>query len=229
MPRGPGPGGPGPSSQEAHPVDFPDRLKAIVFLIRRPSPSEIDRFLALSRQLPLSYSPVGLTRHAPHGAHVGDHRVSIGHGEADFERARAALIAWRHFEIGWVQLFPPRAPIETGTVVAVLIRHLGCWSLNGARVVYQVGGSDTQSGFGFAYGTLTNHAESGEELFEVFIDRQSGNVMYRIRATARPRSALARIGQPIVRQLQARFRRDSAAAMARATSNHGTRAEPPLR
>ncbi len=71
---------------------------------------------------------------------------------------------------------------------------------------------------GFAYGTLTNHAESGEELFEVFIDPVSTAVMYRIRAISLPQTTLARIGQPIVRMLQARFRRDSAAAMKRATS-----------
>ena len=36
--------------------------------------------------------------------------------------------------------------------------------------------------FGFAYGTLTNHAESGEELFEVFLDPQRADVIYRILA-----------------------------------------------
>jgi uncharacterized protein (UPF0548 family) len=88
--------------------------------------------------------------------------------------------------------------------------------LNGARVLYHVGGSAGQDAFGFAYGTLTNHAESGEELFEVFLDRQSGDVRYRIRAVSRPQSPLTRVGQPIVRLLQARFRRDSAEAMRRA-------------
>src|SRR5262249_1661869 len=92
----------------------------------------------------------------------------------------------------------------------------GFWSLNGARVLYHVGGTDGQDAFGFAYGTLTNHAESGEELFEGSIDRQSGDVMYRIRAGSRPQSALGWIGQPIVRLVQARFRNDSAVAMRRA-------------
>jgi len=99
--------------------------------------------------------------------------------------------------------------------VAVLIRHLGFWSLNGCRVLYEVGSPDDDR-FGFAYGTLTNHAEAGEELFEVFLDPERDEVMYRIRAISKPRAALAHIGQPIVRALQARFRRDSAAAMKRA-------------
>ncbi|HUQ89511.1 MAG TPA: DUF1990 family protein, partial [Vicinamibacterales bacterium] len=64
--------------------------------------------------------------------------------------------------------------------------------------------------------TLPNHAESGEELFEVYIDPRTDDVIYRIRATSKPQSMLAWLGQPIVRVLQARFRRDSAAAMKRA-------------
>ena len=115
-------------------------------------------------------------------------------------------MAWRQFDIGWVEVFPRHAPVEVGTVVAVLIQHLGFWSLNGCRVLYNVSGDGR---FGFAYGTLTNHAESGEELFDVFFDPESDEVRYRIRATSKPQAALARIGQPIVRALQARFRRDS--------------------
>ena len=189
-----------------------------MFLMRRPSPAEIERFLDRSRTLPLSYGPIGIVRHPSDVDRLDEQVVIIGHGEADFERARIALASWTHFDLGWVEAFPVGAPIETGTVVAVLIRHLGFWSLNGARVLYQVGEADVQAGFGFAYGTLTNHAESGEELFEVCIDRQSGDVMYRIRAVSWPQSALTWIGQPIVRLLQARFRHDSAVAMRRATS-----------
>ena len=126
-------------------------------------------------------------------------------------------MAWKQFDIGWVETFPRHAPIAVGTVVAVLIRHLGFWSLNGCRVVYCVGDPENDVRFGFAYGTLPNHAEAGEELFEVFVDPQTDDVMYRIRATSWPRAMLARVGQPIVRALQSRFRSHSAAAMARAT------------
>ena len=105
--------------------------------------------------------------------------------------------------------------------MAVLIRHLGFWSLNGCRVVYGVGGGTDETRFGFAYGTLTNHAESGEELFEVFIDPATEDVFYRIRATSWPRALLARVGQPIVRMLQARFRRHSVESMKRATGANG--------
>jgi uncharacterized protein (UPF0548 family) len=189
-----------------------------VFLLRRPSRREIERFLDRSHDLPLSYGPAGIVRRTSAGDRVGEHVLTIGHGEAEFERARVALAAWKHFDLGWVQAFPRQLSIDAGTDVAVLIRHLGFWSLNGARVLYQVGGSDGEDAFGFAYGTLTNHAESGEELFEVSIDAQTRAVLYRIRAVSWPQSPLAWIGQPIVRLLQERFRWDSADAMRRAIS-----------
>jgi uncharacterized protein (UPF0548 family) len=89
--------------------------------------------------------------------------VAIGRGTADFERSRTALAAWKQFDMGWVELFPRSASVEPGTIVAVLIRHLGFWSLNGGRVVYGVGDRHRGNHFGLAYGTLTNHAEGGEE------------------------------------------------------------------
>ena len=187
-----------------------------MFLARCPSREAIERFVRDSQELPLSYSPVGIAA----GEGVGrfdETLVAIGRGEADFERARAALLRWRQFDIGWVETFPQNAPITVGTVVAILVRHFGFWSLNGCRVVYRVGSVEDDTRFGFAYGTLTNHAEAGEELFEVFADPQTEEVMYRIRATSSPRAAFAYLGYPLVRALQARFRRHSAMAMKRAT------------
>jgi len=70
--------------------------------------------------------------------------------------------------------------------------------------------------FGFAYGTLPNHAEMGEEIFEVLLEPESEEVVYRIRAVSKPRAALARIGYPITRVFQERFRRDSIRALQRA-------------
>jgi uncharacterized protein (UPF0548 family) len=193
-----------------------------MFLAQRPARDTIDRFLRDSQDLPLSYEPVGIVNSETVG-HVDEASVAIGRGKADFERARAALIGWSQFDIGWVETFPRRAPVAVGTVVAVLIRHFGFWSLNGCRVVYHVGGLADHARFGFAYGTLTNHAEAGEELFEVFVDLQTDVVKYRIRAISWPRATLARVGQPIVRLLQARFRHHSAAAMKLATSTGGIR------
>jgi len=186
-----------------------------MFLIHRPSAQQIQRFLDASRDLPLSYTPVGLARTGASGFRVDEEIVVVGSGEADFARATAALTGWRHFDLGWVELHPWQAGITDGAVVAVAIRHFGFWSLNGCRVVYAT--SDPhQCTFGFAYGTLPNHAESGEEIFEARLDPGTGEVTFRIRAASRPRAPLARLGYPLTRLLQARFRRDSAAAVRRA-------------
>ena len=184
-----------------------------MFLARRPSADAIQRFLRDSRDLPLSYAPVGILNLESTRQNIDELTVTIGRGPAEFARARAALIAWKQFDIGWVETYPLNAPVAPGSVVAVLIRHLGFWSLNGCRVVYGAGSPTDGTRFGYAYGTLTNHAEAGEELFEIFIDPATEIVSYHIRATSWPRAALAKVGQPIVRSLQARFRSDSARAM----------------
>lgn len=187
-----------------------------MFLARYPSAALVDRFLHGCRELPLSYGePIGLLEPLAHGRVLDDALVPIGRGEQDYARARAALLAWKQFDLGWVRVFPGDAPVEVGTEVAVLFRHLGFWSLNGCRILYDAAPADDRRRVGFAYGTLSNHAIAGEELFEVYLDPESNLVVYRIRATSWPRALAARAGLPVVRMLQRRFRRDSAKAMRR--------------
>ena len=188
-----------------------------MFLTRRPSPEEIKQFIDRSQALPLSYDPIGLANESPPGFKIDEASSIIGHGVATFARAKQALTHWQQFDLGWVELHPSAAPIEVGTVVAVLVRHLGFWSLNGCRIVYLLNESKNETSFGFAYGTLTNHSELGEEIFEVRLNPESQEVTYRIRAVSKPRAALAVLGYPFTRLCQERFRRDSIAAMRRAS------------
>jgi uncharacterized protein (UPF0548 family) len=190
-----------------------------MFLAHRPSAREIEEFIKQSINLPLSYEQVGLAKQSPSDFKIDQASGVIGRGKTTFERAKLALREWRHFELGWVEIFPKNASIEPATTVAVLVHHFGFWSLNGCRVVYELGDRPDDTSFGFAYGTLTNHAEMGEEIFQVSISPESEEVSYRIRAASKPRATLARIGYPITRMLQARFRRDSIAAMQRAVRN----------
>jgi uncharacterized protein (UPF0548 family) len=184
-----------------------------MFLATRPSRQAIERFIKDSQGLALSYDQVGLARGTPDDYDLDETLATIGHGEAAFERAKAALSAWKHFGFSWVEVSPPAASIAPGSVVAVLVRHLGFWSLSGCRVLYTVGDRALGPTFGFAYGTLVNHVEQGEEIFEVSLRPKTLEVVYRIRAASRPRAVLARVGYPIARALQARFRKDSAQAM----------------
>jgi len=187
-----------------------------MFAISRPSDYVIQHFITQSQQLALSYDQIGVAREKEPTFTHDEASAVIGHGANTFAAAKKALDQWRQFDLGWVELFPGGASIEKDTNVAVLIRHLGLWSLHGCRVLYHTGNREEGLLFGLAYGTLTNHAECGEELFEVFLNRESGEVWYRIRAASKPRAMLARVGYPYTRWSQARFRRDSIAAMKRA-------------
>jgi len=187
-----------------------------MFLAHRPSPREIEEFIQDSQRLPLSYDQIGVAKLSRSDLTIDEASATIGLGKTAFECSKLALHEWRHFELGWMEIFPKNASIEPATTVAVLVHHFGFWSLNGCRVVYGLSDRPDDTSFGFAYGTLTNHAEMGEEIFQVSISPETEEVSYRIRAASTPRAKLARIGYPITRLLQARFRRDSIAAMQRA-------------
>jgi len=193
-----------------------------MFLARRPYQREIEELITRSRSLRLSYAPIGIAKESPRGFKVDEASAVIGQGKEVFERAKLALTEWRQFELGWVELFPHAASIEPGTVVAVLVHHhFGIWSLNGCRIVYSIADETPAiETFGFGYGTLTNHAEMGEEIFAVSMDPVSQAVTYNIRAASRPRATLARLGYPYARYCQSRFRKDSLAAMRRAIGSH---------
>src|SRR5580704_11345754 len=110
-----------------------------MFLRRRPSQLDVERFIAASRQLPLSYDPVGLAKQNCAGYTIDEQEAVVGEGWAAFERAKLALAEWRHFAMGWLEVFPTGPAIVPGTVVAIVVRHFGFWSINGCRVVYRVG------------------------------------------------------------------------------------------
>jgi uncharacterized protein (UPF0548 family) len=185
--------------------------------LRRPTAKAFRAFLAAQSRLDLTYPAVGATVAVPPAGHVVDHtRIKLGEGAERFAGARAALGRWAHFRLGWVEIWPPDAPVQVGQVVAVIARLCGLWSLNACRIVYVVDEDGPVRRFGFAYGTLPDHAESGEERFTVEWREADGAVWYDILAFSRPHHPLARLGYPFARKLQRRFARDSAAAMRRA-------------
>ena len=106
-----------------------------MFLITKPGDDEILRFLAREEESQLSYQPVGISAGPSPGFKYDVERACIGHGEEVFLSGCTALRSWRMFDLGWVSIYPRDAGTVVGTDVAVLIRHLGFWSLNGCRVV----------------------------------------------------------------------------------------------
>jgi uncharacterized protein (UPF0548 family) len=191
-----------------------------MFSLTAPSENEIRRFISKQKDSGFSYSEVGASATAaPTGYNLDHNRVQLGRGEGAWRRAAEAIRTWRMFSMPWVGLYWPSAPIQVGTDVAVMVRHLGFYWVNACRIVYTVDDAAPVKRFGFAYRTLADHAESGEERFTVEWDEDKDNVWYDILAFSRPRQPLARLGYPLSRSLQKRFARDSKAAMLRAVSD----------
>jgi uncharacterized protein (UPF0548 family) len=189
--------------------------------LRKPSADTLRDFLAVQSKLDLTYPAVGATAATPPAGYVVDHtRIELGEGAGTFTAARAALERWEQFRLGWVEAWPPDAPIQVGQVVAVTARLFGLWWLNACRIVYVVDEAGPVQRFGFAYGTLPEHAESGEERFTVERREEDDSVWYDILAFSRPRQFLARLAYPFARRIQKRFARDSAAAMLRAAQEN---------
>ena len=188
-----------------------------MFLWRKPNPATLERLLAKHETDSFSYASVGATnREAPAGYNLDCNRIVLGSGNDQFKGARAAIDAWKMFDLDWIELFPQRPSVQVGTAVAVVVQHLGFWSVNISRIVYLI---DEESRYGFAYGTLQCHSEEGEERFLVEHDPTTDEVWYDLSAFSKPRQPLARIGYPISRHLQKRFARESLAAMKRAADS----------
>jgi uncharacterized protein (UPF0548 family) len=190
--------------------------------LRKPSADEVHRFLREQAKLSFTYAAVGATADKLPTGYVVDHtRINLGVGESVFQAAKAALQRWDQFRLGWLEAGPAETPIKTGEVVAILARAIGLWWLNGCQIVYVVDETGPVSKFGFAYGTLPDHAGIGEERFLIETNREDSSVWYDILAFSRPNHFLARLGYPLVRRTQKRFGRESAAAMLRAVRDGG--------
>jgi uncharacterized protein (UPF0548 family) len=179
--------------------------------IARPDAGTIARVVDARRDADFTYSDVGATREGemPAGYAIDRNREYLGRGV--FASARSQLRAWRMMP-PWTAAEPAQVPIEEGRVFVVLVNALGMWWINPARIVYVI---DEPRRFGFAYGTLPGHAESGEERFLVE-ELDDGAVWYDVSAFSRPRFWGARVAYPLTRALQKQFARDSRAAMLRA-------------
>ena len=151
----------------------------------------------------LSYAEVGATLATrPDGYRHDDDTLTLGTGDAAFDRAVLGLREWRAHRGAGVRVEPPDAPIEVGTTVALALPLLGISTLAACRIVAVV---DEPARFGFAYGTLAGHPERGEESFVV--ERDGDAVRFDISAFSREADPLARLGAPVARLVQRRVTR----------------------
>jgi uncharacterized protein (UPF0548 family) len=214
-----------------------DATIELMFLFSQPSTEAIQSFLDQQRDQSYSYPEVGASRlpvfhspspgpqpsspahFAPTGYNVDHNRQQLGTGRDTFLKAVHAIQSWKMFDLGWCQLCWPDTPIEAGRTIAVVINHYGFWSLNACRIVYVINEEGPVTRYGFAYGTLPEHGEMGEERFSVEWDHSNDEVWYDLYAFSRPRHILARIAYPLSRNLQRRFARESKMAMVSAVNN----------
>lgn len=188
-----------------------------MFFLSKPSRESIGTLISAQRDQRFSYPDVGASRErAPSMYTVDHHRVQLGHGDVVFAQAVKAVKQWKMFDMPWMNLCWPDTPIQAGATVAVLVSHLGFWSLNACRVVYVIEERGACERYGFAYGTLPQHGEIGEERFIVEFQSEDQSVWYDIYAFSRP-GPFARLGYPYTRILQKRFARDSISSMMKAT------------
>lgn len=185
-----------------------------MFLLLKPADQQIQQFIFNLAHSNYSYREVGATASTIPRSYTVDHnRVRLGRGASTWSLAVSAIKSWQMFKLGWVQLCWADTAIRSGSNVAVLVRHYGFYSLNGVRIVYTIDDAGPIKRFGFAYGTLEDHAESGEERFAVEWDQQGDDVYYDLLAFSKPVKLLPRLAFPLSRSLQKRFASGSKAAM----------------
>jgi uncharacterized protein (UPF0548 family) len=187
-----------------------------MFFLRRPTTQRINRFRSEAEQDSFSYPQVGAIGDStlPKGFNVDRNRIRLGEGLHLFDRACAALRAWKMFDIGWVKLIHPAEPVAPGQTVLVLAHTFGLYSLSASRVITMINEDNGQIWRrGFSYGTLRHHVERGEERFSVEYHHEDDSVWYDLLAFSIPKHPMARLGYPLSRAAQRRFATDSKAAI----------------
>lgn len=190
----------------------------MLFLFQ-PSKERVQTLIATQQHESFSYPNVGASRGEFPSGYTSLHgRIELGRGQEVYSRAQQALHNWKMFEVPSVVLHEPHAPIKTDTVVAVAVKHFGFWSLNFCKVVYVIDESGPLFRCGFAYGTLSEHFEKGEERFMIEWDRTSDLVSYEIASFSKPGKLATWLFQPLARKMQKRFLQSSLQAMKRSIS-----------
>jgi len=190
-----------------------------MFLLGPKTEVRVRRIIEKQKASKLSYEGVGRTQTLlPGGCEVHRGQFLLGEGSHVFYKAKEAVQQWRMFDLPWVSLYRENVPLKAGNTVAILVGALGVWMVNLSRVVYVI---DEPRRYGFAYGTLTQHVVAGEERFLVEW-RDDNSVWYEVLAFSSLNYRLAKISPPITRRVQRKFRRESGAAMQKASAVGGT-------
>jgi uncharacterized protein (UPF0548 family) len=133
------------------------------------------------------------------GYHCNRYHIALGDGRDTFARAVEGLRSWQAHRLSGVSVYPEDAGVEEGTTV-ILGLGKGLAVVAPCRVVAVL---EDARRWGFAYGTLPGHPESGEESF--IVERSDeGAVRFTVTAFSRPADRLVRLAGPVGRALQQR-------------------------
>jgi uncharacterized protein (UPF0548 family) len=138
---------------------------------------------------------------------------AIGSGDEAFAVASAAIAGLVASRQSWLTIHQAD-PYGLDAVIGTEVRVGPIWSTNWCRITSIV---DESKAFGFTYTTTTEHGESGEERFEVRL-ADDGTVSFDLLAVSRPGRWYTKLTRPLLRLMQARFRRDAATLMAAAVA-----------
>lgn len=180
--------------------------------IRRPSDETLIGIWEEQSTLPITYKNEGMTRDGGQRGFT-HHKSAVTLKPGTFEAAREHLRSWGAQRGAGFGVYPER-PVARGMTVLVYGRLGPLYTSVCCRVVYVI---DEEDRWGFAYGTLPHHAECGEESFVVSKDKE-GNVTFVVESLSRPAEALARLGSPIARAIQARVTKRYLSAVATAAA-----------
>lgn len=190
----------------------------------KPGQAAVRAFLLQQKQAVFSYPEIGFTEieQAVKDYNNDHNRVMLGTGQAVFDKACEALRQWKMFPGDWAWIEPAGAPQVPGENLAMVAKVAGLYWINACRVVYAIDQKLPIRRFGFAYGTLPNHIECGEERFSVEM-LPDGTVWYDLKAFSYPRLWLVKLAYPWARHLQRRFVLASMAAMQRAVDEDASK------
>lgn len=175
-----------------------------------PSKEKVQVFLKDQSTKSFNYQAILGTKKEGIVGYDNDHNfIEIGKLQKNWDQAKAALNEWRQFPVPWTKIESSSEKIKEGLTVGVYFKIFGLWWINSARVVYTI---DEPNKFGYAYGTLPGHLESGEECFWIERD-DNGMISYHIRAFSKPDHFLVRLAYPIARMFQKKFVKESLKAM----------------
>ena len=174
-----------------------------MFRLRTPDTEQLAHLLARQRTSPLTYDEVGATFDAelPDGYHHVREHVVLGVGDDMWTRACNGIRAWAAHRGAGMTVVPTDAVIAEGTTVAVVTSLGPLHVVAACRIVRVV---DEPGRYGFAYGTLPEHPEEGEERFVVTRDEDDGMVAFEVVAFSRPHDLLTKLGGPVPRAIQTR-------------------------